>query len=53
MLLSVGKKQYPDCLVAKLGGIPCQVDLPKPNQLCSVCRPYWARSKVKRVAHKS
>ena len=47
----MGKKsQTPDCQVAKLGGNPCQIDLPKPNQLCAACRPFWAKSKVKRAS---
>lgn len=40
---SVASKPKPICQMK----VPCQTDLPKPNQLCPGCRPHWAKSKVK------
>jgi hypothetical protein len=40
-------KKYPDCLFVKAGGRHCLTDLPKPNQLCAACRPFWVKSKIK------
>lgn len=48
-LAAMGKKQSPECVFLQQGGRACQIDLPKPNQLCSACRPWWARAKVKRI----
>lgn len=40
-------KKSPDCQYVKQGRAACQIDLPKPNQLCPVCRPFWGKSRVK------
>lgn len=43
-------KNKPKCQFLERGGYACDITLPKPNQLCATCRPFWAAKRGKGVA---
>jgi hypothetical protein len=43
-------KNKPKCVFLERGGHACDISLPKPNQLCSQCRPHWAAKRGKNIA---